>query len=80
MELEKLHEYAKTASRKELKVLDKLENYYKGKCSLGYVSEQAGVPLRALMDFMQKYKLPYYWDASDAKEGLKKISEIHATL
>lgn len=80
MALEKLQRYARTASKKEVKVLDTLENYYRGEYSLGYVTEKVNMPLRALMEFMQKYELPYYSDSSDAKEGLKRISMIRSTL
>lgn len=80
MEVGKLEKYAKTAFKKELRVLRELERYYKGECSLGYASKQAGIPLRALMDFMQKYELPYFWDSRDSKEGLKRLSEIRAAL
>lgn len=80
MALEKLQRYARTASKKEVMVLDTLENYYRGEYSLGYVAEKVNMPLRALMEFMQKYELPYYSDASDAKEGLKRISMIRSTL
>lgn len=80
MALEKFQRYARTASKKEVKVLDTLENYYRGEYSLGYIAEKVNMPLRALMEFMQKYELPYYSDSSDAKEGLKRISVIRSTL
>lgn len=80
MALEKLQRYARTASKKELNVLDRLENYYRGEYSLGYVAEKANMPLRALMEFMQKYELPYYSDVSDAEKGLERISKIRSTL
>ena len=77
MEIEK---YAKTASERELRVLRALVRYYKGECSLGYASEQAKIPLRAMMDFMQKYDLPYFWNSRDSGEGLKKVSKIRRNL
>jgi predicted HTH domain antitoxin len=80
MALGKLQKYAKAASKKEDALLDGLEQYYRGQCSLGYAAKTAGIPVRALMDYMQKHKLPYYSDASDAKEGLKRISEIRSTI
>ena len=80
MELEKLQKYAKKASKKEIIVLDGLKRYFKGQCSLGYVSEQAKIPLRALMDFMQMLPVPYNWDSADAEDGLRKISEIRSML
>jgi len=80
MALEKLQRYAKTASKRELKVLDSLADYYRGEYSFGHVAEAVDMPLRAVMEFMQKYSLPYYSDASDAQEGLTRISEIRSTL
>ncbi|MDG6908606.1 MAG: hypothetical protein JRN20_22800 [Nitrososphaerota archaeon] len=74
-----MQKYAKSASRKEAKILDGLEGYYKGEYSLGHMAEMINVPLRAIVEFMQKYKLPYYSDASDAEAGLKKISRIRST-
>lgn len=80
MALEKLQRYAKTATKKEVEVLDSLEAYYKGKCSLGSAAETVNMPLRAVMEYMQKHRLPYLSNASDAKEGLRRISEIRSTL
>jgi len=80
MALEKLQRYAKTASKKEAKVLDSLTNYYRGEYSLEHVAKTANMPLRAVMEFIQKHGLPYYSDASDTEEGLRRISEIRSTL
>jgi len=77
LEIEK---YAKTASERELNILRVLVQYYKGECSLGYASEQAKIPLRAMIDFMQKHELPYFWDSRDSGEGLRKISKIRRSL
>lgn len=60
--------------------LDALENYYRDEYSLGYAAEKINMPLRALMEFMRKYELPYYSDSSDAEEGLKRISMIRSML
>ncbi len=80
MAVEKVRRYAKSASKREVRVLDSLGNYYRGECSLGHAAEEVDMPLRAVMESMQKYRLPYYSDASDAKQGLKRISEIRSTL
>jgi len=80
MALEKPQRYAKTAFKMELKFLDGLTTYYRGESSLGHVAEAVDMPLRAVMEFMQKHKLPYYWDASDSQEGLRRISELRSSL
>ena len=76
----KLQRNAKTASQKEKKLLDNFQKYYKGKCSLEYAAEAAHMPLRAVVEFMRKNKLPYYSNTADTAEGLKKISEIRLTI
>ena len=80
MALGKLQKYAKIATKKEVDLLDSLEDYYRGRGSLVHAAETVNIPARALMDYMQKHKLPYYSDASDAEEGLKRISEIRSAL
>jgi len=80
MALKKLQRYAEDASKMEREVLDSLTNYYQGKYSLGHVAETVDMPLRAVIEFMRKYKFPYYSDSSDAEEGLKRISEIRSSL
>jgi hypothetical protein len=65
-----------TASQKEKKLLDNLQKYYKSDFSLEYVAKAAHVPLRAVIEFMSKNKLPYYSDKVDTEEGLKKISVV----
>jgi hypothetical protein len=78
MALGKLQKYAKTASKKEVEILDSLEEYYRNQGSLGHAAEAADIPTRALIDYMQKHKLPYYSDESDSEAGLKRTSEIRS--
>jgi len=78
--VEKLQKYAKKASKKQLRLLMVLEGYYEDQYSLGYAAKRARVPLRGLMEFMQKYALPNYSDVSDAENGLKKISKLRSQL
>jgi hypothetical protein len=78
--IEKIKKVAKKASIKESKILEGLESYYKGECSLGYTASKLKIPLRALMEFMTRYDLPYYWDGQDGKRGLKRILEIRSNL
>lgn len=66
------------ASIKESRILEGLEGYYKGECSLGYTASKLKIPLRALMEFMTKQDLPYYWEEEDGKRGLERISEIRS--
>ncbi|MDE1728776.1 MAG: hypothetical protein KGI02_06105 [Thaumarchaeota archaeon] len=76
----KIKKAAKQASVKETKILQILEDYYKGECSLGYTANKLKVPLRALVEFMIKHDLPQYWQEEDGKMGLKRLAEIHSTL
>ena len=61
-------------------MLDSLADCYRGEYSLGHVADTVDVPLRALMEFLQEHRLPYYSDANDANKGLTRISKIRATL
>ncbi len=74
----KVKKLAKKASIKETRILEGLEGYYKGKYSLGYAASKLKIPLRALMEFMTKQALPYYWEEEDGKRGLKRILEIRS--
>ena len=67
-------------SIKEARILEGLQSYYSGECSLGYTAERLKMPLIALMEFMTRQGLPHYWDKEDGKRGLKRISEIRSTL
>jgi predicted HTH domain antitoxin len=78
MAIEKVKKVAKKASVKEAKILDGLESYYKGECSLGYTASRLKIPLRAFMEFMTRQGLPYYWEEEDGKRGLKRILEIRS--
>lgn len=80
MALNKIQRSARAASKKEKKLLDSLEKYYKGDCSLEYAAGAAHMPLRAVLEFMRKNKLPYYSDEIDRVEGLTKISAIRSTI
>jgi predicted HTH domain antitoxin len=80
MAIEKIKKLAKRASVKESKILQALEGYCKGDCSLGYTASKLKIPLRALMEFMAKQGLPYYGDEEDGKRGLKRIAQIRSNL
>jgi len=80
MALEKLRKYSKITSRKELELVNSLVSYYRGERSLGHAAEPVNMPLRAVMEFMQRYGLPYYWDASDTEVDLRRISKIRSTV
>ncbi len=47
---------------------------------MGYAAKTAGVPVRAMMDYIQKHELPYYTGVSDGEEGLRKVSQIRSSL
>ncbi len=80
MGITEVKKLAKKAQLKEFKILEGLEHYYKGEYSLGYTAKRLKIPLRALMEFMTKQDLPYYWKEQDRKRGLKRISEIRPCL
>ena len=65
---------------RESRILGGLEAYYRGEGSLGYVAGELKIPLRALMEFMVKQRLPYYWQKEDRDKGLKKISELRSSV
>jgi hypothetical protein len=50
--------------------------YYKGECSLGYIANKLNMPLRALMEFMMRNKLPQYWQKEDGETGLSRLAEL----
>lgn len=64
MAIEKVSKVAK-ASIKKAKILEGLEGYYKGECSLGYTASKLKMPLRPLMEFMTKHGVPPYWEKED---------------
>lgn len=80
MATQKVTRLTKTASSKEANILEGLESYYKGECSLGYVAQKLRIPLRDLMGFTTKQRLPHYWAEEDAKRGLKRISDLRSAL
>jgi len=80
MAIEKAKKVARKASIKEGRILKGLQSYYKGECSLGYTAKNLKVPLRALMEFMTRHNLPYYWDEEDGRKGLERISQIRSNI
>jgi hypothetical protein len=52
--------------------------YYNGKCSLGYIADKLNMPLRALMEFMMRNRLPQYWQKEDGEKGLNRLSELRS--
>ena len=80
MATQKVTKFAKVSSLKETRILEGLESYYKAESSLGYVARRLRIPLRALMEFMTKQRLPYYWEEEDAQRGLRRLSELRSAL
>ena len=80
MAITKVRKRANQASVREAKILEGLESYYKGECSLGYTSDKLKVPLRALIEFMMKHDLPQYWHKDDKDVGLKRLAEIRSII
>ncbi len=67
---------AREAARKRMRMLRGLREYYLGDMTIGLLSEKLGIPLRALIDSMQKYGLPYKSSEEDRKIGLEKVNEL----
>jgi predicted HTH domain antitoxin len=72
----KVRRAARRASTKESNILQDLVMYYKGECSLGYIAKKLNMPLRALMEFMMRNKLPQYWQKEDGEIGLSRLAEL----
>ncbi len=76
----KVRKAARKASAKESKILKGLAEYYKGDCSLGYTASKLRMPLRALMEFMIRNKLPQSGQEEDGKKGLDRLSRLRSVL
>jgi len=70
---------AQESDEKHMKILDSLEEYYRGDVTIGYIAEKARIPLRAIIEFMRAHRLPYDSSERDREEGLKKISAMRKT-
>ncbi len=67
---------ARQASLRRGKIVEGLAEYYEGDMTVGALAERLGIPLRALIDFMQRHALPYKSGDEDRKLGLKIVHQI----
>jgi hypothetical protein len=70
---------AEEASELFSRILDGLEKYYRSDLTFGLLAETLNVPVRGLIEFMQRYKLPYKGGIGDRERGLTVLAEIRKT-
>jgi hypothetical protein len=68
---------ADEASGLYIKVLSGLEEYYRSDITFGLLAEKLHLPLRALIEFMQRYRLPYKGGKGDREKGLATLARMH---
>ncbi len=61
------------------RILDGLERYYHSDITFGLLAEMLRVPVRGLLEFMQRYKLPYKGGEGDRQRGLAALAKIRQT-
>ena len=71
-----MKEQAEEASQLYSRVLDGLERYYRSDITFGLLAETVHVPVRGLIEFMQRYKLPYKGGEGDRERGLETLAKI----
>jgi hypothetical protein len=67
------------ASELYSRILDGLEGYYQSDITFGLLAEKLRVPVRGLIEFMQRYKLPYKGGEGDRERGLAALAKIRQT-
>ncbi len=67
---------AERASDVYARILNGLEEYYRSDMTFGLLAERLGIPLRSLIEFMQRYRLPYKGGEGDRERGLDVLSEM----
>jgi hypothetical protein len=70
---------AEDASELYARILDGLEQYYRSDITFGLLAERLHMPLRGLIEFMQRYKLPYKGGEGDREKGLAALARIRGT-
>jgi len=64
------------ASKLHSRILDGLEEYYRSDVTFGLVAERLNMPVRGLIEFMQRYMLPYKGGEGDREKGLSALALI----
>lgn len=67
---------ADKASGLYIRVLSGLEEYYRSDITFGLLAEKLHLPLRALIEFMQRYRLPYKGGEGDRERGLASLARM----
>lgn len=67
---------ADEASELYARILDGLEQYYRSDITFGLLAERLRMPVRGLIEFMQRYKLPYKGGEGDRERGLAALARI----
>lgn len=67
------------ASELYSRILDGLQEYYRSDITFGLVAERLNMPIRALIEFMQRYRLPYKGGEEDREKGLAAIGKLSQT-
>lgn len=67
---------AEEASDLYARILDGLEEYYGSDMTFGLLAEKTRMPVRALIEFMQRYRLPYKGGEGDRERGLATLASM----
>ena len=67
---------AEEASELYSRILNGLEEYYRSDITFGLLAERMHVPVRGLIEFMQRHKLPYKGGEGDREKGLTILTRI----
>lgn len=67
---------AEEASKTYDRIVDGLEQYYRTDMTFGLLAERIQVPVRSLIEFMQRYKLPYKGGEGDREKGLAALKRL----
>lgn len=71
---------AEKASGVYARILSGLEEYYRSDMAFGLLAERLGLPVRSLIEFMQKYRLPYKGGEGDGEKGLEVLLKLRRTV
>jgi hypothetical protein len=70
---------AEEASELHSRILHGLEQYYRTDITFGLLAEMLHMPVRGLIEFMQRYKLPDKGGEGDRERGLTALTKIRLT-
>jgi len=60
----------------EAKILQALQRYYLDDITFERVAEEAGLTLRELIEYFNKFELPIVHTEKDVTEGIKKLDAL----